>query len=814
MLARARRALQPASAGGDFRPGVPAATLSHRPPRPPHPMARKRFRLPFSRLGPRGRRVATAVGIAFGVVLLIAVGWIVYLDRTVVRQFEGRRWSVPARVYAQPLEIYAGAPVAGDDLEQELKRLHYRVGDPAAGPGLYRRRGGAFDVHARRVRFADELREPMRVTIRTDASAVTALADERGAELPLFRLDPLLIGSISPVHGEDRLVLGPADVPKLLTDGLKLVEDRRFDSHHGVDPRALARALWVNLRAGHVEQGGSTLTQQLVKNYFLSDEQTMSRKLKEAVMALSLEARFTKREILIAYVNEVYLGQDGERAIHGFGLASQFYFAKPLDELELSETALLVGIVKGPSYYDPRRRPERAKARRDLVLQVFADGGLVTPAAAKAAMARPLGIRPPGGAYVPAFLDLVRRNLTREYAEADLAAAGLSIYTTLDPRAQAEAERALDRQLARLDAAARRKGARLEGAVVVTEPDSGDVISIVGGRDVGFDGFNRALDARRPIGSLVKPAVYLTAVETGRYGAATVLDDSPVVLKLDNGDVWTPQNYTRELYGPVPMVRALAESLNLATVHLGLDVGLPKVAATIQRLGYERRPRPHPSLLLGAVDMTPLEVAQLYSPFANGGFKARLRAVRGVLDDHGTALKRFPVQVEAVASPAAIYQVDRMLAQAVARGTARGAIARLGSGYGAAGKTGTSSDTRDSWFAGFTGTHLAVVWVGYDDNAPTGLTGGSGAVPIWADLMGSLRTSPWEPVLPELLEERWIEYGSGYETTPECSADAVPVALVKGVPLPPLPGCSALAPPATGQGIVERVKGWIDKVTH
>ncbi len=467
-----------------------------------------------------------------------------------------------------------------------------------------------------------------------------------GTELPIFRLDPLLIGSVFPIHGEDRIVLSPADVPPLLRAAIKLVEDRRFDEHHGVDPVGILRALWADLRAGHVVQGGSTLTQQLVKNYFLTDEQTVGRKATEAVMALRLEAHFSKEDILVAYLNEVYLGQDGERAIHGFGLASEYYFAKPLDELDAGALALLIGLVKGPSYYDPRRHPDRARARRNLVLQALADAHLIDSAAAKLAAAEPLGLRPPGGSYVPAYLDLVRRHLKRDYAEADLAAAGLAVYTTLDPRAQAAAERSLMRHLTRLDAASRVRDAHLEGAVIVAEPNSGDVVAVVGGREVGADGFNRALDAHRPIGSLVKPAVYLAALETGRYNAATMLEDAPIELKLGDGSIWAPQNFTHETYGEVPVARALAESMNLATVRMGLDVGLPRVADALQRLGLETRPALNPSLLLGTVEMTPLEVVQVYTSLANGGFRARLRAVRAVLDEHGRPLKSFKVQVE------------------------------------------------------------------------------------------------------------------------------------------------------------------------
>ena len=424
----------------------------------------------------------------------------------------------------------------------------------------------------------------------------------------MFRLDPPVVGSVFPVHGEDRLVLSPADVPPLLRAGIKLIEDRRFDAHRGVDAYGLLRALWANLRARRVVQGGSTLTQQLVKNYFLSDEQTIGRKATEAVMAMRLEARYSKEEILVAYLNEVYLGQDGARAVHGFGLASEYYFAKPLAELDVGELALLIGLVKGPSFYDPRKHPDRARSRRNLVLQMLADAHLIDPATAKRSAADPLALRPPGGSYVPAYLDLVRRHLKRDYAEADLAAAGLAVYTSLDPRAQGAAELALTSHLKRLDAAGRVRGASLEGAVIVAEPNSGDVVAVVGGREVGADGFNRALDARRPIGSLVKPAVYFAAIETGRYNAATVIEDAPIELKLGDGSIWAPQNFEHQTYGRVPMARALAESMNLATVRLGLDIGLPRVAETLQRLGLEARPALNPSLLLGTVEMTPLEV--------------------------------------------------------------------------------------------------------------------------------------------------------------------------------------------------------------
>jgi penicillin-binding protein 1B len=767
---------------------------------------------------PRWRALILLVLIIGGLLAAVTIVWVVHLDQVVTREFQGRHWSVPARVYAAPLDLYVGAPLTADDLEEELRRLHYHRGDPLAGPGVYRRSGVTFDLHARRVRFIDELREPELVSIRADNSSITGLRQANGTELPVFRLDPPVIGSVFPIHGEDRLVLSPADVPPLLRSGIKLIEDRRFDEHHGVDALGVLRALWANVRAGRVVQGGSTLTQQLVKNYFLSDEQTVGRKATEAVMALQLEAHFSKEEILVAYLNEVYLGQDGTRAIHGFGLGSEYYFAKPLAELDAGELALLIGLVKGPSYYDPRKHPDRARTRRNLVLQELADAHLISGDAAKRSAASALGLRPPGGSYVPAYLDLVRRHLKRDYADADLAAAGLAVYTSLDPRAQAAAERALTLNLKRLDAASRVRGANLEGAIIVAEPNSGDVVAVVGGRDVGTDGFNRALDARRPIGSLVKPAVYLAALETGRYNAATLIEDAPIELKLGDGSIWAPQNFEHQIYGKVPVARALAESMNLATVRLGLDVGLPRVADTLQQLGLETPPTLNPSLLLGTVEMTPLEVVQVYTSLANGGFRARLRAVRAVLDEQGRPLKSFKVQVEAAAPPAAVYQLDRMLELVTTRGTARDSAARLPRGLIVAGKTGTSSDTRDSWFAGFTGSYVSVVWVGYDDNRATGLTGATGALPVWADTVAKLKSASFQPVPPELVEDRWIGFGDGLETTPACSADAVAVAVPKDTVLPAKPGCNSspsASPSASPPGTVgDKIKAWLKNIVH
>src|ERR1700733_3571594 len=394
---------------------------------------------------------------ALGIVVVAATAvtfYVLYLDGIVTKQFEGRRWTLPAQVYAAPLELYVGLTLNGSDLEHELQRLQYRRVDKLEHPGTYRLQGTRLDIALRPARFADETRPASILTVVSGEKGIESLRDSDGKDVPIARLEPLLIGSIFPIHGEDRIVVTPQEVPALLPQALTTVEDRKFYTHHGVDPVGIARAMWVNVRAGQMEQGGSTLTQQLVKSYFLDSRRTLGRKVREAIMAMSLDAHFSKADLMNSYINEIFLGQDGDRAIHGFGLASQFYFGKPLGELDLSEVALLVAVVRGPSYYDPRRHPDRALQRRNLVLKIMSEQGVAAPADAVGAPRGPLGVasRPARSCY-PAYLDFVRRTLRRDYHEEDLTKAGLRIYTSLDPRAQQQAESALEHDLDRLDRA-------------------------------------------------------------------------------------------------------------------------------------------------------------------------------------------------------------------------------------------------------------------------------------------------------------------------------------------------------------------------
>jgi penicillin-binding protein 1B len=755
----------------------------------------------------RGVVLLTVLGLLalIGLIVLLVLGW------RINEKFEGRRWTLPARVYAVPLELYVGLPIDVERFTSELARLGYEPNAKATRPGTYHRRGDRVEVHSRAFRFADSEQPAQRLTLRFEQGVVTTLSNDRGRDVPIFRLDPLLIGSIHPTQGEDRLLVGPEQVPALLPEALKAVEDRKFERHHGVDPEAILRAAVANVRAGQVEQGGSTLTQQLVKSYFLDSRRTLGRKIEEAAMAVILDARYEKADIMNAYINEIYLGQDGSRAIHGFGLASQFYFGKPLEELKIHEIALMVAIVRGPSYYDPRRQPERALERRNLVLRLLGEQGLLTTDEVAAATRRPLDVIDHASqrrSYYPAFLDLVRRQLRTDYEDAVLTEAGLTVFSTFDPLVQADAERALREALVALDKSPKKQARGLEGAVVVTTPQTGEVVAIVAGRKPSVGGFNRALDAKRHIGSLAKPMAYLAALQTGEFTPATLLRDQKISLKNPDGTKWEPENFDRRVYGSVTMVRALSQSLNLATVNMALDAGLKNVARTYVELGLEEAPPAYPSLPLGAVNLSPVEVAQLYNTLANGGFRAPLRAVRAVLDEQGKPIKAPELEVEEPTSAEAVYALERMMIQVMERGTGRGAKDKLPQGLTVAGKTGTSNDYRDSWFAGFSGGHLIVVWMGHDDNRPTGLTGTTGALTAWTPIMAGLNTSSFEPVMPETMDERWIEYYSGRETSPNCSGSAVAMPFMLDTPLPQSEQC----PPGSGprtflDGILDLLDG-------
>jgi len=495
-------------------------------------------------------------------------------------------------------------------------------------------------------------------------------------------------------------------------------------------------------------------------------------------MAMLLEVHYSKDEILECYLNEVNIGQNGNRSINGFGLAAQFYFGQPVSELSLHQVALLVGLVKGPSYYNPWRNPQRALARRNTVLDNMLVQGRITRAQYDKAKAKPLGIliQPTAGLSLhPAFVDVVRRQLKQEYKEDDLNSEGLRIFTTLDPRVQSAANAAFNQTLKQLRSR-NRKMQDLQGSVVVSNPENGELLAVVGGYG-SFTGYNRAVDANRQVGSLLKPAVYLTALGTGQYTLLTPLDDSAVEIEGASGKIWRPENYDRQDHGIVPFYDALAHSYNQSTIRLGMTVGIPAVIKTLKELGVREELPNYPSLLLGTVDMSPMEVMELYQPFAANGFQAPPRAIREVVNSQGKRLTRYGLDVRQVYDPAALYQVNYALQQVMRNGTGAAAYQRLPGNLVMGGKTGTTNDLRDAWFAGYTGNYLAVVWVGHDDNRSTGLTGATGALPIWTDMMSRLHPVSLAPAQPEGITWIWADRATG-----KLSADKCPGAIY--IPFP------------------------------
>jgi penicillin-binding protein 1B len=621
-----------------------------------------------------------------------------------------------------------------------------------------------------------------------------------------------VIGGIYPAGNEDRVLVRLPEVPRHLVQELVAIEDRNFYSHHGFDPRALARAAFRSV-TGRTE-GGSTITQQLVKNFFLTPERTLQRKFTELVMAVLLEMHYGKEEILETYLNEIYLGQDRDRAIHGIGLAAQFYFNKDVQHLSVAESALLVAMVKGPAVYDPRRHSQRALERRNLVLHEAKEQGFLTLDQYASARSAVLGVVPKpvmGTTPYPAFVQLVHRQLRRDYDEKDLRSEGLRIFTALDPRVQNAAEHALANRLAQFDRDKRFGPPGMEGAVVVADPQSGEVQALVSGRDPRYRGFNRAVDAARPVGSLLKPVVYLTALqEPAKYTLVTPIDDGPFVWKSRGAPDWEPQNYDKKFHGIVPLRTALAQSYNAATARLGTDVGVDKVLDNLRRLGIERPLRPFASTLLGAVELSPLEVAQMYQTMASGGFKTPLRAIREVTTQEGRPLARYALRVEQAIAPEPAYLITAAMQGVVREGTGQALKTMLPPELAIAGKTGTTDEQRDAWFAGFTGDRLAVVWVGYDDNRAAHLSGAASALPVWGDIMASLPAEPLSLAKPDNIENVLIDPQSGLRADGSCPG-ALELPFASGsAPAGRAPCASELG--ITVQEVRQKARSWLDRL--
>ncbi|MGH8074546.1 MAG: penicillin-binding protein 1B, partial [Lysobacter sp.] len=684
------------------------------------------------------RRLVTWVLAAIGLGLGFLIPYSLYLNHEVGQRFDQLRWQLPTRVYGRPLELAPGLALDATTLKTELDAAGYHDGD-GVRPGSYKRDGGHWLVSSRGFNDVDGPVAPSRIEVVLSGGKVSGLRDVRGdSKLKAARLDPARIATLYGQKQEERRLVQLEEVPELLVTGLQAVEDRDFAHHHGLDLSGILRAAWVNLKAGEARQGASTLTQQLARSGLLGigGEQTFTRKFNEAIYALLIEARYDKKTILEAYFNQVYLGQRGAQAIHGVAAASDFWFGRDLSDISTEQVALLIGIVRGPSYYDPRDHPERATARRNFVLGEMHETGLIEDAEYQRALKAPLGVTEQPGLSAnrfPGYVDLVRRQLASDYPKDALAGAGLSVMSGMSPSAQAYAEGAVVKALEDLESKNRPE---LQTGLVLTDVHDGEVLAVVGSGTPARPGFNRAVEARRPVGSLLKPFVYLLALaQPDKFSLATWVDDSPVTVALGNGKRWTPGNADGRSHGSVRLIDALASSYNQATVRIGMQVDPRRIADLIRTLaGIESEP--NPSLILGSVDQSPYAMAQLYQFLASGGEIQPLHAVRGVLDADGRALNRYDTAPAPAQEGDAIAArlINIALQRTVTSGTARRLVSDGLGDLSPAGKTGTSNDSRDSWFAGYTGDHLAVVWVGNDDNKPTGLYGSTGGMRVWSNL--------------------------------------------------------------------------------
>jgi penicillin-binding protein 1B len=718
----------------------------------------------------------------FTLVVILGV-FLVYLDARIMHRFNGAKWKLPASVYARSLEVYEGKSIAFTDFIQEIKGAGFRLSS-SGEYGTYRVAGNTISLVTRPFMFWDKKQPSLDIEMTIADHRVMRIKGLPREMRGSFRLEPIKIGSIHPQQHEERIVVSYSEIPETLIEALLATEDRDFFRHHGLSFKGIARAALSNLRHGEITQGASTITQQLVKNLFLTNDRTIQRKIEEVIMAFLLEFRASKEEILQTYVNEVFVAQDGSRAIHGFALASEFFFSKPLSQLTDAQLALLVGMMKGPSYYNPLRHPQRATERRNLVLTLMNQQGYLSNPDYYHAQRESLGlmVRPDPGSNksYAAYVQLVREQLLRDYSQSDLQTQGLNIFTNLEPSVQARAQRVLNQGLKKLE---RRFGKALEeanGAIIVANHNTGDVEALVGGKDFRPGSFNRALYAKRPIGSLAKPAVYLTAIEKG-YRLNDLISDAPISLEMHD-QVWEPKNFDRKSHHlsnifpypsqnsqvDIPLYLAMAKSYNLATVRLGLDLGVGPVVKTFQKLGVTSEIPEVPSLFLGSLELTPIDTLQFFSTFAANGFYAPLKAIREVTDSNGRALKRYKIKLEKRFDLVNMHLINYALQAVMHEGTGRSAEKSFPRNMMIAGKTGTTNDLRDNWFAGFTTDRTAVVWLGRDDNKPLPMSGALGALPLWTDLMSAYPSVMGRPPVPDDIDYYWVDVAQDELTEDGC----------------------------------------------
>jgi penicillin-binding protein 1B len=703
----------------------------------------------------------------------------IYLDSKVRNKFEGQRWQVPVQVYGKVERYSVGDKLNLNELKLALLANRYKRVSHIQRPGEFALSKSRGIIFRRAFDFGAGIEVSKKITLDVAGSQIKALYVD-GVSVNQVTLEPLLLDRILPESKEDRVLVSLQAVPEELLDTLLLVEDRDFYFHHGVSPLGILRALYQNLKAGRTVQGGSTLTQQLVKNMFLTRDKTLWRKVNEAIMALILEYRYSKDQLLEAYVNEVYLGQHYANGIYGFGLAAEFYFGKSIQSLNAEQMAMLIAQIKGPSYYDPWRFPERTLKRRDLVLRLMYQEEIIAQHEFESAVESPLSIRKNrrlAQQKFPAYLQLVKAELSRHLSEYEQQS-GVRVFTGFSISQQLSLQASVDQQIPVLE---KKTGAGLQVAMIVSDFKSGAIRALIGGKEAGYAGFNRALHAKRPIGSLIKPAVYLAALERyQRFNLASLIEDKAITLSSGDGQAWKPKNYDGKYRGQVQLVDALASSLNIPTVNLGMELGLDNIAQAIHLLGYSGDIVTRPSMLLGSLNMSPLEVNQLYLPLANHGFSEQSHAIDRVVSANGETLWHFEAQVQQLVSSQAAYLLDYALTKVATSGTARSLTWRL-KNKKLAGKTGTTNDQRDSWFIGYDNELLVTTWLGRDDNKPTTLTGSSGALVLFAEFMKKTGAKSRITVVPQNIELVRFDNKNGHAVTQTCENSQLLPAVTSGI---------------------------------
>ena len=701
--------------------------------------------------------------------LIISIAYVSILDSKVVNKLDGVLWTVPAKVYARPLELAEGGKINVDVLKKELEILSYELtkGIPDT-PGEFSQSQQSVNIFIRG--FGSQ--EPGLYRLKIENDKIDSIKRKDGISIDLIQLEPLSIGGMFPSHLQDRILLNFSQVPKDLEEMILVVEDRNFYSHKGISLKSIMRAFIKNTKALGIEEGGSTITQQLAKSLFFSPEQTIRRKIKEAIAALLIEMHYSKQEILLAYINDVFIAQSGRRAIHGFGLASQFFFGTDLKNLSLDQKALLVGMLKGPSLYSPINNPDRAKTRRDLVLSLIKNDSLITEEEYLDLKGKSLKVIPPSFKSLskyPAFNDIVILDLRKNFDDSDLRTKGLKIITNLDPVVQDYLEESIKDTKLKLK---RRYGSQLnglEGAGIVIDSFSGEVVAAIGSTKPNNYGFNRAINAVRPIGSLVKPFIYLSALQHyTKYNLSTLLDDSKLSVSLPGSKLWEPNNFDKKFHGNVPLHVALSESYNVATTRLGMDLGYSVVQETFTKLGIEKKIPKYPSIFVGSFEMTPLEAIQAYQTIASEGFYSPLNSIRTVESSGDVLSLSYPYKVEQRFRPEPIYLLKFVLKQTFISGTVRGFSSRVIEKWKTGGKTGTSDDQRDSWFVGYAGNYLMVVWLGFDDNRKSPLTGRTGALQVWKNFMSRLDPIAYEVRKPSRIRYEWVDVKDGLLSGERC----------------------------------------------